>query len=165
MDQISDTGTKSFLAGVVRLSPHAVKAISKATNIDYKNFYKLENKKKSFDFHYSDKEVAHYYLWLRLEGLKRGLRFNTCYIGQGIRDFYSYQSLWTNKADCCDARGNVSSFKTSSQDVNWDLRESFIPPKVSNGNARQVDEAYTREFEANKLQVNEKPYQNAEVTQ
>ena len=148
LDQIADVGTTSFLAGVVRLSPHAVRNISKVTGLDYKSFFKIEGQKKCHDLRYSDKEVAHYYLWLKKEALKRALRFNTCYIGQGIKDYYAYQALWSNKSDCCDAKGNVPAIKNSSQIVPWDLREKFIPPKTTNGDARQVDEQYTLEFES-----------------
>lgn len=164
LDQIADTGTKSFLAGVVRLSPHSVRNISKATGLDYKSFFKLEDKVKSRDHHYSDKEVAHYYLWLRKEGLKKGLRFNTCYIGQGINDFYAYQSLWSNKSDCCDAKGNVKVFQSSSQQIDWDTREKFVPPKVHIGNSRVVDETYTQKYESNTANKLSTPKNSEEIS-
>lgn len=163
LDQIKDTGTKSFLAGVVRLSPHAVKNISKALSLDYKSFFRLENISQSRDVHYSNKEISHYYLWLKKEALKRSLRFNTCYIGQGINDYYAYQGLWSNKLDCCDAKGYVSAIKSSSQDIDWNTRERFVPSKISIGNSRIEDEEYTSRFEAAAQKSKQTSSMNPEV--
>lgn len=122
LDQIKSTGTPGVLAGVVRLSPFAVKGITRATGIDCGAFFNPEENFGSKDRRYSDSEISFYYSKLRDRCHKIGLRFNTCYIGNGIKDFYQYQKLWDNKKDCCDVIGNVSEIKGSSQDVKWNER-------------------------------------------
>lgn len=135
IDKIKESGTPSVLAGVVRLSPFAINAMSKATGIDLKSFFKPESVSGSTDRHYSDKEISHYYFQLKKACHKNGLRFSTCYIGNGEKDYYQYQQLWTNKADCCDAIGNVTAFKVSSQSL---LTEKAMPPKEQTEVLQQV---------------------------
>src|SRR2546425_536005 len=55
-----------------------------------------------------------------------GLRFSTCYIGNEAtgESFQRYQPLWSNRADCCDAVGNVQAFQTTCASLQ---RSSFIP--------------------------------------
>lgn len=122
LDQIKDTGTPSLLAGIVRLSTNAVAAMTRETGIDLKVFFDTTEYKKGGDVRYSDREIAHYYWKFKSESAKRGIRFNTCYIGMGKPDYTKYQNLWSNKGDCCDAKGNVAGIVKSSQDVDWDER-------------------------------------------
>jgi DNA repair photolyase len=117
IEKIKNAGTPSVLAGVVRLSPYSIAAMSKATGVDLKSFFKPENVIGSHDRKYSDREIAHYYLQLKIACQKNGLRFSTCYIGNGEKDYFQYQNLWTNKSDCCDAAGNVPAFTASSQQI------------------------------------------------
>lgn len=124
LDQIKEAGVPSLLAGVVRLSIRAVSTMTKETGIDLKNFFDPEQYKRIgvVDVRYSDREIGHYYWKFKTESAKRGIRFNTCYIGMGKPDFFKYQDLWSNKKDCCDAVGNVSKIEKSSQEVDWDER-------------------------------------------
>ena len=101
--------------------------MSKATGIDFKQFFKPEVIKANADKKYSDQEVAHYYRRFWSECSKAGMRFNTCYIGNGLKDYYQYQQLWTNKTDCCDIKGNLAAFKTTSQDRGWKDRLRQAP--------------------------------------
>jgi hypothetical protein len=65
--------------------------------------------------HFSAAEIAYYYTKIRELCVRNGLRFSTCYIGNEATDasFQRYQALWSNRADCCDAVGNVQAFKTT----------------------------------------------------
>src|SRR5690606_1881483 len=87
-----------------------------------RDFFRPEEFQHSGDKRYSDKEIAYYYLRLKEETEKHGIRFNVCYIGNGEKDYYQYQKLWSNQRDCCDALGNVPAFARTSQDVPWSER-------------------------------------------
>lgn len=139
LDQIKDAGTKSFLVGVGRLSGYAVNQMTKATGLDIRSFFDLRPGIQTGDLRYSDKEVAHYYGQFRKEAWKRGLRFSTCYIGMGAKDYYQYQNLWSNKLDCCDAKGNVSAINTSSQQIPWSDRLKHAPSKEDATKAMQTE--------------------------
>lgn len=120
--QLKDAGVPSLLAGFVRLSRTAINQMSKAIDIDLATFFKPEFLQSRGDKRYSDAEIATYYMLMKTECAKNGIRFNTCYIGNGEKDYYQYQDLWDNKGDCCDARGNVRGFELTSQVVPWDER-------------------------------------------
>ncbi|MBS1982736.1 MAG: hypothetical protein JST16_01075 [Bdellovibrionales bacterium] len=139
ISQLKEYRVPSLLAGMARLSPFAVRAISKETGIDFSAFFKPELFSKSSDSRFSDSEIAFYYKRIQAECVKAGIRFNTCYIGNGQKDYYQYQTLWSNKSDCCDARGNVQAFRASSQEVTWDDRMKHAPCKESAESAKQQD--------------------------
>lgn len=129
LDQLKEAKVPSFLVGVVRLSPHAIRAMEKSLNIPLAAFFNNTGASKAHDFRYSEAEVSHYYREFYREARKRQLRYGTCFIGMGLKDYYQYQDMWSNKSDCCDAKGNVSAIKSSSQDVNWDIRIKHAPRK------------------------------------
>lgn len=104
--------------------------MSEATKVDLKTFFKPEYSKGRADRRYSDSEIAYYYKRLQAECAKHKIRFSTCYIGNGEKDFFQYQNLWTNRADCCDAKGNIPSFRSSSQDIPWSIRFKHSPDKL-----------------------------------
>ncbi|OFZ82862.1 MAG: hypothetical protein A2603_11725 [Bdellovibrionales bacterium RIFOXYD1_FULL_55_31] len=120
----------TLMPGFVRLSTFAIRAISKSCNLDFGSFFKPEYCKKSDDRHYSDSEIAYYYKLIQDKCARRGIRFTTCYIGNGEKDYYQYQDLWTNKTDCCDALGNVPRFATTSQSIDWNTRFQFATNKT-----------------------------------
>lgn len=140
-DLLKDVRVPSVLAGVVRLSMKAIIGIERTSGIDYRSFFRPEIIKSRGDKRYSDSEIAIYYLKLRTEAAKRGIRFSTCYIGNGLKDYFQYQNLWNNKKDCCDSIGNVPSFKTTSQSIPWDQRLSHAPASSVgyNGIAKSQD--------------------------
>lgn len=140
LDDLKAVNVPSVLAGVVRLSPQAIKNMSNAIGIDYKAFFKPEQLIGHGDKKFSDREIAHYYRQFARECKTRGLRFNTCYIGNGEKDYYQYQQHWSNKKDCCDAIGNVNAFKTTSQVVPWEIREKHSPCKET-ANKSKLQEA------------------------
>jgi DNA repair photolyase len=122
IDKLKEARVPSLLAGFVRLTPFAIRAISKDVGINFASFFKPENYSKNSESRYSDEEIACYYRSIKSKCDLNEIRFNTCYIGNGIKDYYQYQSLWSNKKDCCDAKGIVSGFKKSSQDISWEKR-------------------------------------------
>jgi DNA repair photolyase len=135
--ELADAGVPSILAGFVRLSPKAINNLSKVSGIDIKSFYKPDLYEVRGDKRYSDTEIAQYYKMFATECRKHEVRFNTCYIGNGIKDYFQYQDLWSNKGDCCDAKGNVKAFgEATSQSIPWSERRKHAPCKES---ARQSE--------------------------
>lgn len=122
VDELKEAKVPSLLAGFVRLSPFAIRAISKDTGTDLSKFFKPELFNSKSESRYSENEIAAYYRNLKAKCDQVGLRFSTCYIGNGIKDYFQHQDLWSNKQDCCDARGIVKGFKSSSQDIDWETR-------------------------------------------
>ncbi|MGE3759559.1 MAG: radical SAM protein [Pseudobdellovibrionaceae bacterium] len=146
VDQMKEAKVPSFLVGVVRLSPHAIKNMTVATGVNLKDFFEIEPGKGSFDVRYSDSEIRHYYSEFAKRAWKSGIRYGTCYIGMGIKDYFQHQNVWSNKADCCDAVGNVAAFKKTSQSVSWDERLKHAPHKEAAAKARDEDLDLTREY-------------------
>jgi DNA repair photolyase len=146
MDQLKDANVPSLLVGFVRLSSWAINNLTKETGLDFKSFFKPELLAQRGDKRYSDSEISFYYKRLQQESLKRGIRFNTCYIGNGEKDYYSYQDLWTNKVDCCDARGNVEKFSSSSQDISWEIRARQSSSREAAINSQNEEKAIELQF-------------------
>lgn len=132
VDEIASYGVPSILAGMARLSSFGINGISKATGVDLRNFFRRDLVFKSTrDFHYSDIEIRAYYERIQAKCIQNGIQFSTCYIGNGDNHFWKDQDLWTNKQDCCHAKGNVSSFKTDSREISWDERLRHTNNKLS----------------------------------
>lgn len=146
LDQLKEAQVPSFLAGFVRLSMSAINNIQKATGIDFKTFFSPDQLATKGDKRYSDSEIRAYYVKLKEEASKRGIRFSTCYIGNGEKDYYQYQDLWDNKTDCCDARGNIPQFKTSSQMVPWSERIKHAPCKQDALKAQDMTQKLETKF-------------------
>jgi DNA repair photolyase len=127
--QLAEAKVPSVLAGFVRLSPKAINKMSQIAEVDIASFYRPENLKERGDKKYSDSEIKHYYSMFKHACDANKVRFNTCYIGNGEKDFYQYQDLWSNTKDCCDARGNVDSFVHTSQQIPWETRIAHAPCK------------------------------------
>lgn len=121
--QLAEARVRTVLAGFARLTSYSVNQMSKSLNVDFKAFFKPEAiqsvGKGNTDKNFSDSEIRHYYQTLHRAALSRGLRFSTCYIGNGLKDYYQYQALWSNKSDCCDSKRNVKGFGTSCQEIDW----------------------------------------------
>lgn len=136
----------TLMPGFVRLSISAINAISEITGVDFKSFFKPETFAKKGDKHYSDSEISYYYKLIQSKCAKAGIRFTTCYIGNGEKDYYQYQNLWSNKSDCCDALGNVSAFKTTSQSIDWETRIKHSRYKNEALNAQRKAEQNRTKF-------------------
>lgn len=145
-DQLKEARVPSVLAGVLRMSSKAINSISSVTGVDFRSFFTPENLQSKGDKRYNDKEIAHYYMQLTKESLKRGIRFSTCYIGNGEKDYYQYQQHWSNKTDCCDAVGNVKAFKNTAQNIAWSERMRHAPDKRIAEASIQLDLEMKRQY-------------------
>ena len=137
--EIADTGAQTVLAGFVRLSSVAVASLSKNTGVRIRDLFRPDLWAINGDKKFSDSEIAYYYRWMKKECDKHGVRFSTCYIGNGIKDYFGYQSMWTNKKDCCDIRGNVEGFRASCQEIPWSERKRFTSNIEAANAAEQVE--------------------------
>lgn len=129
--QVSEAGVKTLLVGFGRLSINAIYNIRKCTGTDLSLFFRPELLSKADDRKYADSEIAHYYKRIQWAALKYQLRFTTCYIGNGDKDYYQYQTLWANRSDCCDVIGNIASFKTTCQSIPEADRAGYLSQKIS----------------------------------
>ena len=130
VDAIADHGIKSFLAGFGRFSRMAMNGIQQSTGVDLRPFFKKELIVGARgDFRFSDAEIRYYYFRLKDRANARGLRFSTCYIGNGETAFWRDQDLWSNKKDCCDIKGNVPAFKADSRSIPFETRLKFTSHK------------------------------------
>ena len=137
VDEIAEYGIPSVLAGMVRLSSFSMNQIEKVTGRNLREFYNTKRDaisrettgKKSRDFHLSDEESRAYYERIHAKCLQNGIQFTTCYIGNGEKQFWRDQDLWSNKQDCCNVKGRVKTFSTDSRSITWQKRISFSADK------------------------------------
>lgn len=150
LDEIAATGTKTILTGFVRLTPYTINRMREVSGVELRTFFRPENFNTGIrgntDKNYSDKEISYYYKKLYAEAKERDLRFTTCYIGNGIKDFFQYQKLWSNKTDCCDVKGFVPAFKKTCQDIPWTEREKHDAKKLFSKRAQNEEAYYARQF-------------------
>jgi len=148
MGELSAAGVKTALAGFVRLKSSSLNQLKRTSGFDLWPFFRPEvidsGLKGNREKKYSDAEIAMYYFRIAAAAKRAGLRFTTCYIGNGAKDYYQYQSMWANKKDCCDVRGNVASFQSSAQEIPWDIRSKHTSnrelAKSSQEEERLIDE-------------------------
>jgi len=147
LDKIKESKTPTILAGFVRLTPYTINRMRDISGVDMRPFFRPENfntgVRGNTDKNYSDREISFYYKKIHAESMKRDLRFTTCYIGNGIKDYFQYQSLWSNKKDCCDVSGNVASFKASCQEISWEDRAKHAAKKMFVDRAMKEEAYYT----------------------
>jgi len=132
VDEIASYGVQSVLDGMVRLSSIAMNQVEKAVGRDLRQLFSSQEKresgfaeatkKASRDFHLSEKETRAYYERIHAKCLQNGIQFTTCYIGNGENQFWKDQDLWSNKKDCCNAKGRIPQFKTDSRQIKWETR-------------------------------------------
>jgi len=123
VDEIADAGVPAIICGFGRFSSFALNNIEKSTGIDLRPFFKRSEVYKSKrDYHFSDREIRHYYEEVKKRATKRAMEFTVCYIGNGEDQFWNTQDLWSNKNDCCNIRGKVSAFETDSREVHFSDR-------------------------------------------
>jgi len=150
MFDLASAGAKTVLTGFVRLKASSLNNLKRTAGIDLKPMFRPEvitpglrgNREKK----YSDAEIKVYYQKLAAAAQRQGLRFSTCYIGNGAKDYYQYQSLWANKTDCCDVIGNVAAFKTSSQTIPWEVRAKHTLNKSLVEHSRAEEACLDREY-------------------
>lgn len=134
IDEIADHNVQSLLTGFVRLSGYALNNINKVTGVDLKPFFGERKFKRSSNYHYDDKEIRYYYQLIKERCENRGVQFTTCYIGNGENHFWKDQDLWSNKSDCCNAKGRISAFQNDSRMISWDERMSHFRYKCMTPN-------------------------------
>ncbi len=139
IEAIKQAGVPSILAGFVRLSPMAINSISKVSGVNLNQFFLESFSQGRSDRRFTDIEIAFYYKTLKAACDRQGVRFSTCYIGNGIKDYFQYQKMWSNKKDCCDARGNVKGFGSSSQEIDWKTRTKFAPDQKEAEKSRATE--------------------------
>lgn len=122
VEQIADAGTPAILAGFGRFSSFSLNQIIKATGFDLRVMYREEEKRSTRDYHFSDLEIRYYYNEFKNRCLSRGVQFTTCYIGNGERHFWKDQEIWSNRADCCNIKRRLESFKTDSREIPFATR-------------------------------------------
>ena len=136
VDEIAAHGVQSILAGVVRLSSYSLNQIEKVIGRNLRELYKKEVQTSPRDWHYSDQEIRAYYERIQAKCLQNAVQFTTCYIGNGEKQFWRDQDLWTNKKDCCNAVGRVKAFDevNTSRDINWETRMKHSSNKCATPN-------------------------------
>ena len=134
IDEIADHGVQSILTGFVRLSGFGLNNISKVTGTDLREFFGEKKFKRSSNYHYDDKEIRYYYETIKERAENRGVQFTTCYIGNGEDHFWKDQDLWSNKTDCCNAKGNIKAFGADSRQIDWDERMRHFSVKCMQPN-------------------------------
>ncbi len=119
VDAIAEHKVPTVLAGVVRLYEPSIRFMNRALGWDFRDTFETSSAFKRDYIEFSLSEANYYYKRLQDLSAKKGLRFTTCYIGGDTAgaSFDYNKSLWSNKADCCDARGNVPAFQTSCADL------------------------------------------------
>jgi DNA repair photolyase len=126
VDNIAAAGVPAVIAGFGRFSSFALNNVKKATGFDLRQFYRRDQTYKSRrDFHYSDSEVLRYYLKFKQRCDDAGVEFTTCYIGNGEKQFWDHQNLWSNEKDCCNVQGRLSKFKTDCREIPFEARLGF----------------------------------------
>lgn len=142
VDVLAEHKVPAVLAGFVRLSSFAVNNIERASGVNLRDFYRKDivNKSKR-DFHFSDNEIRYYYEQIKARCQSNAMQFTTCYIGNGENHFWKDQDLWSNKKDCCNVKGKVSSFRTDAREIPFDLRLKFTNHKDSKANSDRLHEA------------------------
>jgi hypothetical protein len=115
IDVIARYRVPSVLVGMVRLYRPSVRFMNQALGEDVRLYFAADVQEERASIHFSAAETAYYYQKIRELCDTYGLRFSTCYIGNDAtgESFYRYQHLWSNRADCCDAVGNVQAFKNT----------------------------------------------------
>lgn len=130
VDELAAHKVPAVLAGFVRLSRMSLNSLERATGINIKQFYDRTQVNKSVrDFHFSDREVRYYYEQIKKKCVQNKIQFTTCYIGNGEGHFWKDQDLWSNKKDCCNVKGKLSSFQTDSREIAFEDRLRFTNHK------------------------------------
>jgi DNA repair photolyase len=160
---IAQHKVKTLLAGVVRLSGFELNQIQKAAGIDLRPFFSDQVNSGSSHKRYSDAEIRYYYERLYRLCKDAGLQFTTCYIGNGEKDYWQYQNLWSNKKDCCNAVNQIEGFKDAqtARDIPWNERMKHSSCKTITPESDRVNvkELLTRNVEDKDAVLAEYPEQ------
>lgn len=123
VDAVADHKIPALLVGFARLSAFGINNIERALGVSLRPFFdKVKVCKSPRDWHYSDKEIHHYYNQWKLRCLEKKVQFTTCYIGNGENHFWDFQEYWSNKADCCNVKNRVATFTTDARQIAFSER-------------------------------------------
>lgn len=153
ISQLKEANVPSLVVGFVRLSSWSINNLTKATGVNLKEFFRPELWVGNEDRKYTQSEISFYYKKIHSLCKENGVRFNSCYIGNGIQDYFQYQNLWANKSDCCDIVGKVNSFRSSAQDISWETRIKHASDPQSANKAKAADAQAEIEFAPEKAVV------------
>ena len=119
IDVIAQHNVPTVLAGIVRLYQPNIRFMSKALGWDIRETFETSDKFQRDYIDFSLSEANYYYKKIQNLSAAKGMRFTTCYIGGDTEGagFEFNQNLWSNKADCCDAFGNVAGIKATCADI------------------------------------------------
>jgi len=115
IEVIAQHQVPTVLVGMARLYRPNLRFMHQALGYDLRAHFAEDVHEERASLHFSAAETAYYYQRIKSLCEQHGLRFSTCYIGNDSagKSFERYQPLWSNRADCCDALGNVAAFTTT----------------------------------------------------
>jgi len=115
IEVIAQHQVPTVLVGMVRLYRPNLRFMHQALGYDLRAHFAEDVREERASLHFSAAETTYYYQRIKALCEQHGLRFSTCYIGNDSagKSFERYQPLWSNRADCCDALGNVEAFTTT----------------------------------------------------
>jgi DNA repair photolyase len=115
IEAIAQHQVPTVLVGMARLYRPNLRFMQQALGYDLRAHFAEDVREERASLHFSAAETTYYYQRIKALCDQHGLRFSTCYIGNDSagKSFERYQPLWSNRADCCDALGNVEAFATT----------------------------------------------------
>lgn len=131
INQISEYGCKSLLAGFVHMDGKTVSLVSRKINFELRSLMKEDIKNKTDGFRYSSQEIRAYYELISEKCRKKGMAFSTCYLGLGDSFFWKDQDLWADKNDCCNIKANVPGFNTDTREISFEKKIEILYPSTS----------------------------------
>jgi DNA repair photolyase len=119
IEAIAQHQVPTVLVGMARLYRPNFRFMREALGYDMRTHFAEDVREERASLHFSTAETDYYYRRIKALCDQHGLRFSTCYIGNDPTgaSFERYQQLWSNRADCCDAVGNVQAFTTTCADL------------------------------------------------
>ena len=130
VDAVSEHNVPAILVGFARLSSLSLNSMERVLGMSLRPFFDKEKVCKSpRDWHYSDKEIHHYYNKWKFRCIEKKVQFTTCYIGNGESHFWNFQDKWSNKADCCNVKNRVPAFKNDAREIPFSDRLKHMAGK------------------------------------
>ena len=148
-EQAAEAKAKTIIVGFVRLNQIGISQISKTLSINMKSFYNPDRFNPIGENQFCPEEVYEYYIRIAKQCALNDLRFSTCYIGNGIKDYYRFQNMWANKSDCCDSIKNIRGFTSSAQQIPWSVREKFSVCSNLSKASQQLEKKMDKTFKKN----------------
>ena len=119
VDMLAAHGCNTVIAGFVRLSPWNIKWMKEKTGEDFTYLFAPTAKHDNQALHFSTEEKRYYYEKMQKQSHELGMAFSVCYDGDDA--YHSFQYLWENQNDCCNAKGHIPGFKVAYDFFNGDF--------------------------------------------